>query len=61
MAARAPARPGGRDEASYFLGTEPLTEKLCAVTLDAGVEVTAFVENLDRSKTGKVLLDRPVI
>ena len=61
MATRAPATPGGRDEAIYLLGTGPLAEELWAVALDAGVEVAAFVENLDRSKAGGVLLDRPVI
>lgn len=48
-------------QAMYLLGTGPLAEELWAVARDAGVEVAAFVENLDRAKAGGVLLDRPVI
>jgi sugar O-acyltransferase (sialic acid O-acetyltransferase NeuD family) len=45
----------------YLLGTGLLAEELFAVALDAGVEVEAFVENLDPEKAGTRLCDRPIV
>lgn len=61
MADGALSAHGTPGEAIYLLGTGPLAEELWAVALDAGIEVAAFVENLDPAKAGGVLLERPVI
>lgn len=45
----------------HILGTGVLAEEFYAIALDAGIAVTAFVENLDPAKEGKVLCGRPVI
>jgi acetyltransferase EpsM len=45
----------------HLLGTGPLAEELWGVARDAGIEVAAFVENLDRAKAGGSLLGRPII
>ena len=60
-----PASPGGGRSAAatpiHLLGTGPLAEELWAVAQDAGLEVAAFVENLDRTKAGGTLLGRPIV
>jgi sugar O-acyltransferase (sialic acid O-acetyltransferase NeuD family) len=48
-------------ESLFLLGTGLLAEELQAVAADAGVEIAAFVENLDRAKAGGALRGRPVI
>jgi sugar O-acyltransferase (sialic acid O-acetyltransferase NeuD family) len=45
----------------YILGTGPLAEEFLALLCHAGVRVTAFVENLERSKAETRLHDHPVI
>lgn len=45
----------------YILGTGLLAEELCALAEDMTVRVEAFVENLDRSKAGTTLCERPVV
>ena len=45
----------------YILGTGLLAEELSALAEDMAVTVEAFVENLDRSKAGTTLCERPVI
>jgi sugar O-acyltransferase (sialic acid O-acetyltransferase NeuD family) len=47
--------------ALYILGTGLLAEEFSALAHPAGFNVEAFVENLDKSKTGGTLCDRPVI
>ncbi len=55
------ATPAGPVGPIHLLGTGPLAEELWAVARDAGVEIAAFVENLDRAKAGGTLLGRPII
>lgn len=45
----------------HILGTGVLAEEFSALAMDMGVEVTAFVENLDRSKAGQDLNGRPIL
>ena len=45
----------------YILGTGLLAEEFLALALTSGFSVEAFVENLDLSKAGSSLCDRPVI
>jgi len=45
----------------YILGTGPLAEEFLALLQHTGRSVTAFVENLDRSKTETRLHDVPII
>jgi sugar O-acyltransferase (sialic acid O-acetyltransferase NeuD family) len=45
----------------YILGTGLLAEEFFALAVTSGVTVEAFVENLDGSKVGTSLCDRPVI
>ena len=45
----------------YILGTGLLAEEFFALALSSGIAVEAFVENLDMSKAGTSLCDRPVI
>lgn len=47
--------------ALYILGTGLLAEEFSALAHPAGYDVKAFVENLDKAKTGGTLCDRPVI
>jgi len=45
----------------YILGTGLLAEEFFALAVTSGHSVEAFVENLDTSKIGTSLCDRPVI
>jgi sugar O-acyltransferase (sialic acid O-acetyltransferase NeuD family) len=45
----------------FILGTGLLAEEFFALALTSGVAVQAFVENLDLSRVGSSLCDRPVI
>lgn len=45
----------------HLLGTGILAEELFALAAHAGVQVTAFVENLDRAKRGGSLCGRPIL
>ena len=45
----------------YILGTGLLAEEFFALAVTSGHAVEAFVENLDASKVGTTLCDRPVI
>ena len=45
----------------HLLGTGILAEELFALAAHAGVQVTAFVENLDRAKGGGSLCGRPIL
>jgi sugar O-acyltransferase (sialic acid O-acetyltransferase NeuD family) len=56
-----PAAGDASPGALHLLGTGPLAEELWALALDAGIEVAAFVENLDRAKSGGSLCGRPIL
>jgi sugar O-acyltransferase (sialic acid O-acetyltransferase NeuD family) len=47
--------------ALYILGTGLLAEEFFALAISSGRAVDAFVENLDPSKVGSTLCDRPII
>lgn len=45
----------------YLLGTGLLAEELFAVAMDAGISVSAFIENMDPERAGGTLCDRPIL
>ena len=45
----------------FILGTGLLAEEFFALALSSGITVEAFVENLDMSKVGAALCERPII
>lgn len=45
----------------HLLGTGLLAEELFALARHAGIDVVAFVENLDRAKAGGSLCGRPIL
>lgn len=47
--------------ALYILGTGLLAEEFCSLAESSGFSVEAFVENLDETKVGGSLCERPVI
>jgi len=45
----------------YILGTGVLAEEVFALATDSGLKVEAFVENLEPTKDGGTLCDRPIL